>query len=261
MVKHVQHKPKKVEGWRELAGEISVIVVGVLIALTAEQVVDAVHWAHKIDLAEHAMRLELAEDDAPQAYVRLAIGRCLDQQVVRMQALVDARGDRTAFLALAHAYSPPQRTWDNLAWQTTVASDVGAHMGAEKMNAWSFPYRAIPYLATVGMSETQDLDGLQGLADTPGKLSESEADQLSLVLRKVQHDNESTELGAYGLLYFVTKVGAGLSAEAERALLARARASYGAQCVVEPGPATEKFRQFETTADLRRLLGLEGASK
>lgn len=260
MVKHVQHKPKPATGWKELASEIGVIVVGVLIALTAEQVVDALHWAHKIDLAERAMRLELADDDAPQAYMRLAIGRCLDQQVVRMQALVNARGDRRQYLALAHAYSPPQRTWDSLAWQTTVASDVGVHMGAEKMNAWSFSYRAIPYLSTVGMSETADLDGLAGVADIPGRLSEAESDQLSLVLRKVQHDNESTELGAYGLLYFVGKVGAGLSAESERMLLARARSSYGASCVATPGPVDERFRQFETTPELRRVLRLDGAT-
>jgi hypothetical protein len=31
------HKPKPVHNWRELASEVGVIVVGIIIALTAEQ--------------------------------------------------------------------------------------------------------------------------------------------------------------------------------------------------------------------------------
>ena len=33
------HLPKPLHGWREFAGEVGIIVVGVLIALAAEQVV------------------------------------------------------------------------------------------------------------------------------------------------------------------------------------------------------------------------------
>jgi hypothetical protein len=36
------HKPKPVHNWREFLGEIAVVVVGVLIALSAEQVVEGI---------------------------------------------------------------------------------------------------------------------------------------------------------------------------------------------------------------------------
>lgn len=39
------HLPKPLHGWRALIGEVGIIVIGVLIALGAEQVVTRVHEA------------------------------------------------------------------------------------------------------------------------------------------------------------------------------------------------------------------------
>jgi hypothetical protein len=66
------HKPKPWHGLRELLKEIGIIVVGVLIALAAEQFADRIHWSHKVAELRRSMTVELAEDDGPQAYYRLA---------------------------------------------------------------------------------------------------------------------------------------------------------------------------------------------
>ena len=39
------HVPKPLHGWRALAGEVGIIVIAVLIALAAEQAVEALHLA------------------------------------------------------------------------------------------------------------------------------------------------------------------------------------------------------------------------
>jgi hypothetical protein len=78
------HLPKPLHGWREFAGEVGIIVIGVLIALSAEQIVQTLQWREKVRHAEQAMRLELAEDDGPQAYGRLLIAVCLDDQLARI---------------------------------------------------------------------------------------------------------------------------------------------------------------------------------
>jgi hypothetical protein len=43
------------------------------IALGAEQTVEALHWRHKILDAADAMRLEMRDDNGPQAYTRVAV--------------------------------------------------------------------------------------------------------------------------------------------------------------------------------------------
>jgi hypothetical protein len=53
------HLPKALHGWRELAREISIIVVGVLIALIFEQLVQRWEMRHKLAEAEAAMQREI----------------------------------------------------------------------------------------------------------------------------------------------------------------------------------------------------------
>ena len=38
------HLPKPIHGWREFVSEVGIIVVGILLALTAEQFVENWHW-------------------------------------------------------------------------------------------------------------------------------------------------------------------------------------------------------------------------
>src|SRR6185312_14058686 len=41
------HLPKPLHGWREFVGEVGIIVLGVLIALGAGQVVESLHFRHE----------------------------------------------------------------------------------------------------------------------------------------------------------------------------------------------------------------------
>lgn len=85
------HRPKHpIHSWREFLKEVGIIVLGVLIALAAEQSVEAWHWHRKIVDAEQAMVLELRDDDAPQALTRLAVATCLNQQLDAIQAAIEA---------------------------------------------------------------------------------------------------------------------------------------------------------------------------
>ena len=52
------HLPKPMHGWRELVGEVGIIVVGVLIALGAEQLVETVHERRVANETRDAIRAE-----------------------------------------------------------------------------------------------------------------------------------------------------------------------------------------------------------
>ena len=56
------HLPKPLHGWRQLIGEVGIIVVGVLIALSAEQLVEEWRWKQRTDEARQGIRAELAQD-------------------------------------------------------------------------------------------------------------------------------------------------------------------------------------------------------
>ena len=56
------HLPKPMHGWREFAGEVGIIVVGVLIALSAEQVVEQAHWHHATQQATDGMAKDAGKE-------------------------------------------------------------------------------------------------------------------------------------------------------------------------------------------------------
>jgi hypothetical protein len=57
------HLPKPLHGWRAFAGEVGIIVVGVLIALGAEQLVQDWSDHQRVKRATVALRAEFAEHD------------------------------------------------------------------------------------------------------------------------------------------------------------------------------------------------------
>lgn len=73
--------PKPLHGWREFAGEVGIIVIGVLIALGAEQLVSTAHWRGEVrqfrtavdrELAYNLAALRYREDQAPCVTRRIA---------------------------------------------------------------------------------------------------------------------------------------------------------------------------------------------
>src|SRR5215469_12605016 len=58
------HKPKPLHSVGEFFSEISVIVVGVLIALALEQGVESLDWSHKVAQAEVRLAADLKDDSS-----------------------------------------------------------------------------------------------------------------------------------------------------------------------------------------------------
>ncbi|MBV9549476.1 MAG: hypothetical protein JO256_07365, partial [Alphaproteobacteria bacterium] len=54
------HKPKPIHNWRELLTEIGVVVIGVCIALAAEQTVEALHAHERAAVVRANIRTEIA---------------------------------------------------------------------------------------------------------------------------------------------------------------------------------------------------------
>ncbi len=243
----VHHKIKPPHGWREFLFEIGTIVLGVLLALGAEQGVEAVHWSHKIENAEAAMRLELAGDDGPQGYVRAAASECLRNQLMKMRDALDAGVDRRVFRAMASDYRPPVRTWDDQAWKTVLASDVGTHMDADRLVKWSTPYNFMPLIQQSAASEVQDQVSLKTGRSSAGPLSEAETDRLLLAIDNLIARNRSIGGWSLGLLATMEDVGAGLSEAQKTRRLADTRKVYGS-CVVAPD--TNRYRKLGQTDHL-----------
>ena len=75
------HTPKPVHSLRELAREIGIIVIGVLIALAGEQLVVALNRAYEARATEAALRQEVGIS-LIYAAERVMVGPCLKGRLV-----------------------------------------------------------------------------------------------------------------------------------------------------------------------------------
>ena len=74
------HLPKPLHGWRAFAGEVGIIMLGVLLALGAEQVVETMHQRSEVDQLRQSLRAELADGRARWEIMRAA-DRCTPKRL------------------------------------------------------------------------------------------------------------------------------------------------------------------------------------
>lgn len=129
------HKPKPVHGWRELLTEIGVIVIGVMIALAAEQVVESWRLHRQSEENERAFRTDLRED-VLNAEERIALRPCVAQRLQELAAKLNAGSSWSANpqqfagrnpdtrLTLPETLHTPSREWPMSSWETGLHSEA-----------------------------------------------------------------------------------------------------------------------------------------
>ncbi len=154
-------KPKPVHSWNELIGEIGVIVLGVLIALAAEQAVELVHWNHQLAEARKSLREEL-HTSAQDAYGHRAISNCNAQALSKLRT--DLLKSGAAWKARPSAYEALLSTWDSSAWRTAQASGTLGHMTPVELNGYASAYQFPPLFAEQEAKDQDDAAQLELLA-------------------------------------------------------------------------------------------------
>jgi hypothetical protein len=227
------HKPGPVRNLRELLKEVGIIVLGVCIALSAEQAVEWWHWKNRVRDAVEAMRIELRDDDGPQAYARLAMVKCFAGQLDAIQAAIEAGRPRKEIAALIDLYQPIAPTWDSNAWNAVLTSDVGSHIPPTQMMNWSKPYNFIPTLDKRNQQERDDQIALQPTHREGEKLSVNEAETMLAAIARLREHNIGMTGRSRALLGSMKYNGIILGEDQQNYALTALRARFH-DCVITP---------------------------
>lgn len=202
------HLPKPLHGWRAFVGEVGIIVLGVLIALGAEQIVEATHQRYLAQQAEKNVRAELAYDSAFAAE-RVAIGDCMRASFTELRQRLLATGEnwpglentvlrgaeRTSvkehLYATAPPLSSPHRLWPVSAWSAATASGVLNRSRAHFFN-YAALYAMVNALERLQDHEIADYPKLTPF-DAPQKLDASARLQLLTAIGAVDSENADVE--------------------------------------------------------------------
>jgi len=109
--------PSPLNGWRVFSGEVGIIVLGVLLALGAQQVVEAANWRREVSDFREAIDEELGKNLSIYN-VRLEQNECVGKRLAELQQLADLptgapAPKRLRPIATIDSYSYFFSVWDN----------------------------------------------------------------------------------------------------------------------------------------------------
>jgi hypothetical protein len=119
--------PKPSHGWREVVGEVGIIVVGVLIALGAEQVVEAIHW-RSVLATERASLLQEGRDSLEAVAARARQQGCVDRRLSDIRELLERHHRGLGVDIVAPLGQPTRFSATRGTWQIALAGQALAHM-------------------------------------------------------------------------------------------------------------------------------------
>jgi hypothetical protein len=171
------HLPKPLHGWRALAGEIGIIVVGVLVALAAEQVVSSIHEHNDMIQLRSALRSELSDDRARWENIR-AQDPCTEK---RLEALNEWVKTAPPTATLSDGYRPFLWNMHSSAWDLAKTSPAAVHIPLKERLIYASLYQAIDNWRQFIEEENQNSETLADLLATADQSENRRQVRLHLV--------------------------------------------------------------------------------
>jgi hypothetical protein len=236
------HLPKPLHGWREFVGEVAIIVLGVLIALGAEQLVEIEHWRHAVRDTDQRMRHDLGYDLAI-AYERPAIDPCLRPRLAQLRDELltggpNWPGSRARFAndlyksGFPSVYRTPDRPWVEASWLTALNSDVLSHFEPARVQQLASLFDEVTALEQTQSEEVDTATTLGDLAFA-GPITPAERRANLKVVAKLDALDARMLFEAHVLLNDSRLAGLAPDPTAVRQLLDQQR-SYRGSCVAQP---------------------------
>ena len=179
------HLPKPLHGWREFAGEVGVIVLGVLIALAAGQIVEDWRWTQRANDAQRSIAHELAEN-AGVLDERKIVAPCLNQQLAQVARIIDDARKTGRIGNVKGVLFPVIRPILTTGWDSAVADDTATHLHPERRQSYAEIYTMLSDYRRQLDEEGRLWTHVYLLQGRPGQISDSMLTEIA---------NDATELG------------------------------------------------------------------
>jgi hypothetical protein len=181
------HLPKPMHGWRAFVGEVGIIVLGVLIALAAEQLVQNAHEQGEARAADRAIRGEL-EQNMAKLRSRWENRSCVLRRLDELQALIDSSDASGAIKTPNWVGRPHFWTMQMARWQASLQAGRAALLPADDLALYGDMYSYMGNVNAATAAEQDDWARLRSLENLK-RLAPEMAFQLTLTLQEARYIN------------------------------------------------------------------------
>lgn len=231
------HRPKAVHSWRELLKEIGIIVIGVVIALGAEQAVESLHWMRQVDVGEATLKGAFVQE-VQNAASRDVQGDCIGQRLAFLSSVVQRASQDGGLPPIGVIGHPPYTPWTIGSWQALVASQTVSHLPRQKMIDYSIIAQMTVFLSGLSDREEAQWTILDTMVGPGRRLSDVEAEKLRVALAEASDSNNLMRRTSARMRDLVKATGlvapSEFDAAAKRATQGKANAAICRPVVVSP---------------------------
>ena len=180
--------PKPLHGWRQFAGEVGIIVLGVLIALAAQQLASTLQQKGDARDAAQAIRGEL-EINMARMHSRQAVRGCVDNRLKELQALIDSAGAGGGAIETPKWVGRSQFwTMQMSRWDATSQAGRAALIPADELNLYGAMYSFMSSINSEGVVEQDAWAQLRALEHLQ-RLTPDMAFQLETDVQRARYIN------------------------------------------------------------------------
>ncbi len=166
------HVPKPLHGWREFFGEVGIIVVGVLIAIGAEQLVEMHHWHDAVAEQRRALHEEI-RNNLSTAKARVLLAPCFERRLADMGAIFARHKAGGALMLSGPVGVPAVAETSTGAWDGAIGSQVLEHFPLKERLALAESFDAYKSMSADLRTEARLWDQMS-LLDHPEYLTEGD---------------------------------------------------------------------------------------
>jgi hypothetical protein len=177
------HLPKPLHGWREFAGEVGIIVLGVLIALGLEQIVEEIHWSNAVDQAHAEIRAETRYANAFFAF-RTAAEPCVRRRLDSISEVIEAVASHKQTSRIGSIGPDIGNGISDSSWQAQRASQTLTHFDQQELNLLGLYYHQLDSVADAVFREDAAWSDLRVLEGDPSRVG---AEDIAGLRRSLQH--------------------------------------------------------------------------
>lgn len=159
------HLPKPLHGWREFAGEVGIIVIGVLIALGAEQIVEGLHSRQQVREATKALNGELALNYGSVDF-RHDVDRCVASKLAQIRLWISAHPNGEAVAFSSDVGRPGTLAVLSSVWDVAKMGQVASKMPLNDQLEYAQLYDALANFSRLELLERDtwfDINDFTGL--------------------------------------------------------------------------------------------------
>ncbi len=193
------HLPKPLHGWRALVGEIGIIVVGVLIALSAEQFAEFVHNRAQVKHGEEALADNFERFVTYTAELD-AYAPCITARSAELRQLIDRSSGAHRLPEVGPIPQVEARPWQIDTYDAMVASQAITHVAHGEAILYSRIAMSAIDIYDDGKVEWADWGILASLSGPSRPYDSSEVAQDRIVLARAVHEDALMRLIATNTL-------------------------------------------------------------